>query len=57
MEAAQLIGSTQGMFVCPEGAATLAAFQLLRAQGWIGENESVVLFNTGTGLKYVHLFQ
>jgi threonine synthase len=56
MEAAQLIGSTQGLFVCPEGAATLAAFHLLRAQGWIGDDESVVLFNTGTGLKYAHLF-
>jgi threonine synthase len=56
MEAARLIGSTQGMFVCPEGAATLAAFRLLRAQGWIGEDESVVLFNTGTGLKYAHLW-
>jgi threonine synthase len=56
MEAARLVGSTQGLFVCPEGAATLAALQLLRAQGWINEDESVVLFNTGTGLKYVHLW-
>jgi threonine synthase len=56
MDAAQLIGSTCGLFVCPEGAATLAAFQTLHAQGWIGDDESVVLFNTGTGLKYTHLW-
>jgi threonine synthase len=56
MEAAQLFGSTQGLFVCPEGAATLAAFQRLRAQGWIRDDERVVLFNTGTGLKYTHLW-
>jgi threonine synthase len=56
MEAAQLVGSTEGLFVCPEGAATLAAFQLLRAQGWIGADETVALFNTGTGLKYAHLW-
>jgi threonine synthase len=56
IEAAQLVGPTQGLFVCPEGAATLAAFHTLRAQGWIGEDERVVLFNTGTGLKYAHLF-
>jgi threonine synthase len=56
MEAAQLVGSTLGLFVCPEGAATVAAFQHLRAQDWIGEDESVVLFNTGTGLKYTHLW-
>jgi threonine synthase len=56
MEAARLIGSTLGLFACPEGAATLAAFQRLRAEGWIGEEERVVLFNTGTGLKYIHLW-
>jgi threonine synthase len=56
MDAARLIGRTQGNFVCPEGAATLAAFQHLRAEGWIGEGETVVLFNTGTGLKYTHLW-
>jgi threonine synthase len=56
MDAAQLLGSTQGLFACPEGAATLAAFQQLRAQGWIGEDERVVLFNTGSGLKYAHLW-
>ena len=55
--AANLIGSTQGIFVCPEGGATLAAFQHLRDQGWIGDDEIVVLFNTGSGLKYAHLWR
>lgn len=56
MEAARLIGRTQGMFVCPEGAATLAGFQRLRRQGWIGDDETVVLLNTGSGHKYAHLW-
>ncbi len=56
MEAANLIGRTQGMFVCPEGGAPLAAFQRLRDQGWIDADETVVLFNTGSGLKYAHLW-
>jgi len=56
MEAAMLIGRTQGIFACPEGAATLVAFQRLRGQGWIGDQETVVLFNTGSGLKYAHLW-
>jgi threonine synthase len=56
MGAARLIGRTQGIFSCPEGAATLAAFQRLRAQGWIGDGERVVLFNTGWGVKYAHLW-
>jgi threonine synthase len=56
MEAAQLVGRTQGLFACPEGAATVAAFERLRDEGWIGDEETVVLFNTGTGLKYTHLW-
>jgi threonine synthase len=56
IEAAMLIGRTQGIFACPEGAATLVAFRCLRSQGWIGDEETVVLFNTGSGLKYAHLW-
>jgi threonine synthase len=56
IEAVMLMGRTQGIFACPEGAATLAAFQRLRSQGWIGDGERVVLFNTGSGLKYAHLW-
>jgi threonine synthase len=56
MDALQFLGRTQGMFTCPEGAAPLAAFQHLRQQGWIGDDETVVLFNTGSGLKYTHLW-
>jgi threonine synthase len=57
MEDAALMGSTQGMFTCPEGAAPLSAFRHLRAQGWIEDHETVVLFNTGSGLKYTHLWE
>jgi threonine synthase len=57
MQAIQLLGHTEGMFACPEGAAPLAAFHHLRRQGWIGEDEVVVLFNTGSGLKYTHLWE
>ncbi len=56
VDASNLIGRTTGIFACPEGAATLVAFQELRRQAWIGENERVVLFNTGSGLKYAHLW-
>ncbi|MFZ5915683.1 MAG: threonine synthase [Chloroflexota bacterium] len=56
IQAGRLIGRTQGIFCCPEGAATLVALQQLRQQGWIGDDETVVLFNTGSGLKYAHLW-
>ena len=42
----------EGTFACPEGGATLAALETLLDQGWISPEERVVLFNTGTGLKY-----
>lgn len=42
----------EGMFVSPESAATLAAFKRLIADGFLSPEERVVLFNTGSGLKY-----
>jgi len=47
------IASTEGIFCAPEGAATYAAIQVLAGQGWISNDDQVVLFNTGSGLKYV----
>lgn len=47
----------EGIFPCPEGAATLAALKRLVAEGWVDRGERVVLFNTGSGLKYTDLFQ
>jgi threonine synthase len=42
----------EGIFACPEGGATLAAARKLLASELIGPQDRVVLFNTGTGLKY-----
>jgi len=44
---------TEGIFAAPEGAASLAAYRNLRSSGFLSENDKVVLFNTGTGLKYL----
>jgi len=41
-----------GLLLCPEGGATLAAYRKALAEGWIEENDDVVLFNCATGLKY-----
>jgi threonine synthase len=48
-----LVGADTGIFCAPEGAATAAAVETLRAGGAIRESDTVVLFNTGSGLKYV----
>ena len=46
------LASDEGTWICPEGAACLAAARRLREEGWLGEREEVVVLNTGTGLKY-----
>ena len=47
-----LLASVEGAFVCPEGAACMAATQKLLADGWIKPDERVVVLNTGCGIKY-----
>jgi threonine synthase len=47
--------SVEGVFAAPEGAASLVAYQKLRASGFLSEEESVVLFNTGTAYKYLDM--
>ena len=44
--------SRTGIDVCPEGGAAWSALQTLRASGVIRDQDRVVVFNTGTGLKY-----
>ena len=41
-----------GLLLCPEGGATLAAYRAARARGLVGADDKVVLFNCATGLKY-----
>ena len=53
---AERMGRRTGVFPSPEGAATLAGQIQLLESGWIGADETVVLFNTGSGLKYAHLW-
>lgn len=53
---AGVMGAATGVFPAPEGAACLAAQVKLLEQGWIRPDERVVLFNTGSGLKYAHLW-
>ncbi len=52
IKAQQMIAAREGAFVCPEGAATLAAAIQLVKKNWIKADDTVVLLNTGTGLKY-----
>lgn len=47
----------EGIFAAPEGGAGLAAVETLVRQGKIARRESVVLFNTGSGYKYLEAWQ
>ena len=47
------VGALTGIFCAPEGAATAAALPHLLGRGLIDVRDEVVLFNTGSGLKYV----
>lgn len=47
------MASLTGIFAAPEGAATLAGLKELVRDGRVSSEERVVLFNTGTGLKYI----
>ena len=50
------VGSKEGLFVSPEGAACFAAFKSLHRAGKVGSGEQVVIFNTGSGLKYLECY-
>ena len=49
----QHLAQTEGIFPCPEGAATLAALDKMLQQKMVDPAETIVLFNTGSGLKYI----
>ena len=57
LHAARELASLEGIFAAPEGAATLSAARKLAASGWIKPEETIVLFNTGTGYKYAEAWQ
>jgi threonine synthase len=52
LEATARCAREEGVLLCPEGGATLAAWEQAVAQGRVGRDERAVLFNCATGLKY-----
>ena len=51
------VGANEGLFICPEGAACFVALKLLRLAGKIAFGERVVIFNTGSGIKYLDCYE
>jgi threonine synthase len=57
MEAFRHWARVEGIFAAPEGAASLVAYRKLRANGFFSAEDKVVLFNTGSGLKYLDVIE
>ncbi|MEZ6065492.1 MAG: threonine synthase [Planctomycetaceae bacterium] len=55
MQGVEEVSRSQGIYACPEGGAVWIAARKLFESGWLKPDERIVLFNTGTGLKYNHL--
>jgi threonine synthase len=56
MAAVKRLASDEGIFAAPEGAAALVAYEQLLADGFLKAEDEVVLFNTGSGYKYLDVF-
>ncbi len=57
MDALRQWARVEGIFAAPEGAAALAAYRKLRTSKFFAEDDQVVLFNTGSGLKYLDMLE
>ncbi len=57
LKAGRELAALEGIFAAPEGAATVIGARKLAASAWIKPEETVVLFNTGTGYKYAEAWQ
>ena len=51
------VGSAEGLFVAPEGAACFAALEKLRDAKQFSPGERIVIFNTGSGIKYLDCYE
>src|SRR5438094_3056722 len=56
IRAAAEVASSEGLFVAPEGAACFAALRSLLSSGKISPDESLVIFNTGSGIRYLDCY-
>jgi len=57
LEGSRELARTSGIFASPEGGACVPALRKLLARGEVKPDEKVVLFNTGSGIKYLEAFE
>jgi threonine synthase len=56
IEAAVELANDEGIFAAPEGGACIAALKKLLASGFLKAQERIVIYNTGSGLKYLEAY-
>jgi threonine synthase len=57
LETIRRVAAIEGLLLCPEGAAAIAALTSLRERGVVGESTSTLVYNTGSSLKYAEVLQ
>jgi threonine synthase len=53
MHAAEELAAQEGLFIAPEGGACLAALEKLRSSGFLNRHDRILIYNTGSGYKYL----
>ncbi len=56
MESSERLATSEGLFVAPEGGACIAALKKLRRSGFLRKNERILIYNTGSGYKYIDVW-
>ncbi|HYR43393.1 MAG TPA: threonine synthase [Terriglobia bacterium] len=56
MQACGQLAAAEGLFVAPEGGACIAALRKLRRSGYLGKSDRVLIYNTGSGYKYIDVW-
>jgi len=56
LDAGIRLAAEEGVFVAPEGAACVSALEKLLASGFLKRDQTIVIYNTGAGLKYLEAY-
>ena len=56
MQATGRLAESEGLFVAPEGGACVAALKKLRKSGFLGKTDRILIYNTGSGYKYIDVW-
>ena len=57
LDAGLLLAESEGLFVAPEGATCVAAARRLLRDGFLSRDDELLIYNTGTGLKYLEAWE